>query len=527
MAPKRKKRPEQGELFDETTTDRVPSKAAGATVAFSAMQDEATEFFSHGPARRALAKAQPLPKGDSERQVLFEALDKMQQDQLTRTLVRLNLRDADLFSEAATLPQRATKIVERMEQEGADGLKRLRDAIVTVAPALLNRRSEKQSSDLLHAPTIRIDKTGSRVRWSSNLLPEDISRLWGKPDIERPEADPAEVVLSIGWRWDAKLAEAFARLAVHGGTRALYVDDTWDWMRRMRTELPGCMGADCGDWQPIVKGHSDLPTSCTEKVAIGDGPAFAETMHERMDGWVLERLDGLLWQVTGGDVDHLVDFELHPDFRLPMAKLWKTWKANLDADFKLRRHYLQATMATSASPPNGAPLIRLGPRTVKPCLLPATVFALAIASTKATHPVLHLRDIRVNLRHGTEDAHLLGLQLIERMRLHQKFNEIDWPGGYALLAGTEASVDDLYRTNNSLSKRDPGHAEVRIGDREESHVTFFTRDVGFCDALKDGPTRLDQYLRDVCERQATTNERALVETVARRIIGQSSTRNQE
>jgi hypothetical protein len=257
---------------------------------------------------------------------------------------------------------------------------------------------------------------------------------------------------------------------------------------------------------------------------LRDAISLADKMHDEMDCWALERLNWLLWKVARGDSERLLNFSIHKKFLDPMKSQWDAWKSELDADPLLRRHFLQSTLATSGVLSNVAPLVRLGPKTMIPCLLSAAVFALAIevATRKGTRPLYlglgeHADERVRNLRHGTEDAHLLGLQLVEHRRLLRAFGDIEWPGGYALLAGTEASVMELIKHGNTIGKPDLNERIVRANDRDYSHVTILTCDPGFCEALELGPDRLARYIVEVSKQQTQANEDAMSRSILRRI----------
>jgi hypothetical protein len=72
-----------------------------------------------------------------DRYRLYEALCAMQSSQFAKATVYLGLPTDELPSDRLTPAERALVVLERMEQSGASGLKKLEDAIRKVAPHLL------------------------------------------------------------------------------------------------------------------------------------------------------------------------------------------------------------------------------------------------------------------------------------------------------------------------------------------------------------------------------------------------------
>ncbi|WP_437923763.1 ABC-three component system protein [Sorangium sp. So ce291] len=367
------------------------------------------------------------------------------------------------------------------------------------------------SAPVATRPRIRIDVSGSsQLLWSGSHNPvEFVSTCWGAPDGDVMPR-PGELAFEPAWRRHKALTLAIIRLGVHGGLGVLYVSTHNLWMEAIKTKLPGCIGTPEEAWEPRegLLGSSqqwcvsDLDTSLPYKgaiVASHDADSLASELHSAMDAWVMTRLDELVARITSGM--RLLPYPIHGDFLPGIESLWRDWSAALSQSPDLRRHFLTTMLAVSdvhKSHDGNAPLIRLGPRTAKSCVLEAVIFAMAIEIATRGGTVPH-SEPRINLKHASQNAQLFGLQLIERYELDAHFGHLVWEPGYAFIAHACRPASEL----RALSRRfsEPDEVKLTLGRSDDTHVTLIPRDGGFLDGLRNGPEALAKHLAKVIVAQ--------------------------
>jgi hypothetical protein len=454
----------------------------------------------------------------------YEKLESFTHSQFDALTIRLPLAHAHLLGSQTAPAERARNIIDLMRQQ-QNGLQQLHQAIGD----MLDRATAPAGSQTPVMPTqsagIRIYRTNTTTCWTGVPRPDHlVETCWGKAKSEAVHPTPTDVVFSLLWMDDAPLAEAMARLAVHGGTRRLFVDENEEWSQRVARDTPGCIGASNCPWRPEILDAVQAPSVLSPTVEVDSAHELATMLQSRMDQWTLDRVSYLLWKSMSSveNAIRFLHFQVHADFLVPIKQSWESWQSQMAADAVLREHFLRGTLATSAQ--KSASRVRIGPRTIEPCLLPAVVFALAIGvatgrGTKPLHDVAHagVDDLVRNLTHGAQAAHLLGLELVEQQKILLKFGEIQWPSGYAFLARAENSVRELIEQGRRLSSRDLERERANFKNRDYGHVTIFTCDQGFMNAVADGPAALNKYIRELATFQANLNEERVSRTLSQHV----------
>ncbi|WP_437981392.1 ABC-three component system protein [Sorangium sp. So ce117] len=375
-------------------------------------------------------------------------------------------------------------------------------------------------------PKIRIDSAApNQLRWIGSHSPTVyISTCWGSPEGEA-SPQPGELVFEPAWRRHKALSQAVIRLGVHGGIGILYAPNPKLWLEAITRRLPGCIGTPEQSWEPregllgssqqwCVSDLDNAPQWNNDLFACDEvhaADALATEIHNAMDAWIATRLDDLMSRLVNGI--QTLPYPIHGDFLPEVEVLWQSWKSALEQSSEFRRHFLSTMLAVSDvqnSHDGGAALIRLGPRTVKSCVLEAVVFAMAveIATRRGTIPC---SGDRINLKHASQNAQLFGLRLIERFELDSHFGHLIWAPGYAFLAHARRPAGEL----RALSRRfsEPDEINLTLGRSDDTHVTIIPRDGGFLDGLRNGPEALAKHILRVIVAQDEAVRRRVMQSI--------------
>ena len=450
----------------------------------------------------------------------------------------LELKSSELMPTNAHLTDRAIELVTRMVNRGFHGNQLLRQAIDNIKTEALSSSIEEDlalhQGALVSIPRVMIALKDQKNIWAGSCVPKALIKMtWGNPRVYEPGARPADIVFLLDKYKHDDLVHALIRVVVHGGANTLRVHDSKDWVHKIDLNRPGCIGVRC-EWDPKL-------TEATEQDSrlwpgpidehLGDSNAVAGVLHEEMDFWVLERIEYFLNRMLEGPKEEairLLAVPIHASFLTPIRESWTRWRSQMDASPTLRRHFFRTMLSTPASSDPMGALIRVGPRTVKDCLLAATVFALAIEGAMGHRASLESFDDNVkeapalkNMSYGNRDAYLLGLELIERQSLALRFGDIQWPRGYGLMARAEVSVEELLACERPMNKEEPQRTLITLDRQDYSHVTLLTRDIKFCSALGHGTNELRAYVEKIISEQEKHSHQALESSIVSRDQGPS------
>jgi hypothetical protein len=253
-------------------------------------------------------------------------------------------------------------------------LRVMRSNIATrpITPRLCPEVAEAIESRLLATmPTrVRLSRTGAqRVRWYSDLSPDDIGRLWRLPSaILQISIDFAPVSNA------SKLELALCRLVAHaepqaqiGGThRQAWVD--------LMAEVPRRAG---DQTRPGVLNVGAIAPDRHEMAM--DEDQIADHIEASLDEGLVMLLGTKVRAIVAGTMRCPVD--LHDDIKVGTFALWDSWVAALGALSSEQRRWvirLFGGLLNDFGQPDSWSGIRVGPKCVDGELLPAILFHLAM-----------------------------------------------------------------------------------------------------------------------------------------------------
>lgn len=359
-------------------------------------------------------------------------------------------------------------------------------------------------ADLDPAILVLSGTQNDRVRHSEHLqdCPSLVARLWGNPRDVRGIGGRQDAVLAYDVDNAPDLTNSFLRLALHGGLDLLAVDNPVLWQMRLENLSHKCIGTSSKTWRP-----GSATSSATEQsgwslesspISQGvespraafdaDNTTLAQSLSSAMDAWVIERMDATLALIFEGDTS-VLQIEIGTSFRTQMKATWKTWRRLVD-DKNLLRHMIASTMISDEDSEQTG-LLRAGPRTLYACLLPATVFALALEVAMACQLAPSRATVPANFTLSQLDTHLVGLELIRGIQLSQKSREINWRTGIVLLTHERTPASAL---SNWRRLGEPEGAAKSFAHATGDNVAIITQDTEFIRLLKYEPHLLRQYL---------------------------------
>jgi len=287
---------------------------------------------------------------------------------------------------------------------------------------------------------------------TSNLDQELVVAAWSEDTVK-------DITIDVAWGETGPLVPAVLRLVLHHpSVLRLHVRNAAAWNQRLRNYAESWIALETFD--PAARVAPAVEMAQPGPVAGATHPsvaAAAMALQHLCDGYVLDRLDEKL--VVLFEAPHPEDFAGYPiavDVLARMAVTWTDWRTRLRADAALLHHFL-ALMVTHhgthdcvTDPSPGA-----GPLTIKECLLPATIFGLAIAPFLPTaldpkHPQPG------NLGREALNGHTCGIQAIKRRALDTELRAHSWTTQVVLLqmlkhrpAEWEAATETLMSSGRS------------------------------------------------------------------------------
>ncbi|MGZ0710066.1 ABC-three component system protein [Coraliomargarita sp. W4R53] len=293
-----------------------------------------------------------------------------------------------------------------------------------------------------------------------------------------------EIIVDLPWNRNDPLITAVLRIALHQneGSR-LKVRNASAWNERIHKYADTWIALE--QFNPTEKSNISIEL---QTAAVGTGNPYsssnelARSIHSLCDLFILNvlnnRLD-IIFEATNPR-DH-IGFHIADDVKDEMIKTWDNWNASLEKDPELLHHFL-ALMLTE----NGAHDITkgycpgAGPLTIEDCILPATVFSLAITpflpnAMGPKHP------LPGNLSSTNSSGHSCGINAVKRTRLDSALKQHQWSTDLVLLQHVrqspmtwQISTDPL--TNSSQSPRpsltSPSPAGALITRDEETEAAI-------------------------------------------------------
>jgi hypothetical protein len=339
------------------------------------------------------------------------------------------------------------------------------------------------------------------VVWSCELGPGDAGQIWsgGRSVALHCEISAADA---------APLAPMLARLGAHAAGFTFHAKDVAGWRASLGAlcaskALPGpqlAIHCPVAEWDGAA-----VPGPAVELAP----PLLAKTIQNRLDREVLRQLHALLYQILGPAAAP-TGWPIEPALRQRLWDQWSEWHAALAADDGLCRRFLRLlTSEVDREPAAEAALVGLGPKTLRPFMTQATIFALAFAvcSGMAVSPTgIHPGNLACDALTG----HSCGVSWINERTLGMR-GAMDqaWTTGVVLLSQLREAVrmmeGDL-RMDRSLSD---APAVGSIAPSEEPLI--IGADDGFVAALEAGEPELQAYLQSIFRWRSETATPALEE----------------
>lgn len=305
-----------------------------------------------------------------------------------------------------------------------------------------------------------------------------------------------------------EVSKALLRLAIHGRGLKLYVKEPDRWMNESREMIGNCLGTSTECTSPSSSADPDsgssqlLPLSSFEVVAPQDNtqtfsPAdFAHQVHNALDLELLSQLSELVSRVLQKKEDGILRWHVDDEVADSMLQVWHEWEEQLSANNNLLHHFFE-TMLTTAEPID-LPMAqgRLGPETLKACILRATIFGLAVQAALPIKCMPFEGDPHENLLVSDSRGHLVGLDTVntdkrKSVELNSVAHMIHWMADYVLLANCAAPADSIRSLQSTIA--DSSSPRIQTSSRKLRTQYFLTGDTVFQAALSKGRESLRNY----------------------------------
>ncbi|QKK27035.1 ABC-three component system protein [Rhizobium hidalgonense] len=340
-----------------------------------------------------------------------------------------------------------------------------------------------------HAP-------GGQVRWSGNCLPGDAQRPW-------TELMALSLHCAIGPFDAGDLVKALARLAAHTLHCIIYADDTNSWSGALKAvssgrELPG-PDLDVNFTileKPVITAHAHEVTVSTHELA--------SIIHARLDLATFDQLSAALHDCLGpggGEMGWPIEGEL----RAKLLQRWFEWQPILMGNPVTLRRFL-SLLATERDPMHlhNQTIVNLGPKTIRPFLLKAAIFALTFAVCSG-HSLTPATVHPGNVVTQSITAHACGVGWIDGKDLGSKgVSARAWTTGLVLLSQLKAAFQLLQPEGRFDSF---GGSTVRIGTVSPAEQPLLIgADEEFLEALEGGELATQSYFESVFRWRAETTK---------------------
>ena len=348
---------------------------------------------------------------------------------------------------------------------------------------------------------ILVETPSGSVIWNGPFSPDDANRLW------TAQLPARRVVIDLEWDEDEPLCRALQRLLCHHrpGDIAIEVRGNLSWMTAlsscMRDRLPteGDHRA-CADWNNVVAGaeHSGLPTDGEEH----ERTALADRLDASLDRWSLETLhQGILAALSG--LGYSGPFaNLERGLAKDMKQVWTSWHHVLIRDPSLCRRFFEMLLSLHDGPSSDWSRFGVGPTAIRNCMVPGTLFALAVTACHAELPLAPHAGLPGNLAFEALRGHACGADRAGGQVLEDgiaNVQEFPWQSHLILLAKYEQSPSVIWELCRSLASAPSmnGGGALSLRDDGLSQPVLVTFDRGFRNALRKGRPVLSEYLASV------------------------------
>lgn len=348
---------------------------------------------------------------------------------------------------------------------------------------------------------VLLETTSGAVIWNGPLSPDDAHRLW------TAQLPARRVVIDLEWDEDEPLCRALQRLLCHHrpGDIAIEVRGNLSWMTAlsscMRDRLPteGDHRA-CADWNNVAAGaeQAELPVGGEEHERI----ALADRLDASLDRWSLETLhQGILAALDGLGYSGAFA-NLERGLARDMKQVWTSWRRLLSQNPPLCRRFFEMLLSLHDGPSSDWSRFGVGPTAILGCMVPGTLFALAVRACHAELPLVPHAGSPGNLAFDTLRGHVCGADRAGGQELEDGIadtQEIPWRSQLILLAKYRQSPSVILELCRSLASSPAMDGDGALSLREDglSQPVLVTFDQGFRKALQLGRPALSKHLATV------------------------------
>ncbi|MFL9899668.1 hypothetical protein PQR71_16175 [Paraburkholderia fungorum] len=354
-------------------------------------------------------------------------------------------------------------------------------------------------------PTLTVSislSVNGRVVWAGDVGPNDIAQVW-------VEGASIAVYCDINAANASKLMPAIARFGAHAQNFILYARDFGGWQAGMVglcavRFFPGpdiiCQ-CTIKDWQSPP---AELPVLIEQSIE-----EVVATVHDHLDLDLLQRLHASIFGILG-PAEIATGWPIEAALRQTLWEVWGQWHAALTVDPAMRRRFLRLLASVDDQIDAGdGPLVRLGPKVMRPYLTKPTLFGLAfsVCSGRAMEPAGHHPG---NLAFEVVTGHTCGVGWINQRDLRGRTAAWQsWTTDVVLLSQLQEAVQ-LLEGDIRLDQSSMDPARVGLTSLADKPIIIGADD-DFLAALQSGAPAMQQFFQAIFERRAIASQQSLEE----------------
>ncbi|MDR6772676.1 nucleoside phosphorylase [Azospirillum sp. BE72] len=348
-------------------------------------------------------------------------------------------------------------------------------------------------------PAVQIGEVGpGRFVWSGAVPLTEAGRLWSRP------SSISVMRIGVPHGCSPALRHALLRLLCHAPEDAFDVEilDCSDWLtdyrRCLKEMLPSCRD------QAVFR-RLRPPTTLP---AAGSGePLTADDLAQRIElvldactmRWLDEGVQGVL---DGREPLHGCFVEVDPALAARLRTVWEAWKDGMNT--QTRRHFFEMLAAVHDAGGHPQAGIGIGQQTVRDCMVPATILALAVAECgdaimhpTGDGPLKPHGAAPGNLASPTLRGHSSGAQRVKGKPIEHwidTLTHLPWQCRIVMLGGLRSSRQLTQLRQQLIGRVAPSG---RLTDSSLARPITLTFDEAFAQALAGGIHDVESHLRTV------------------------------
>lgn len=338
------------------------------------------------------------------------------------------------------------------------------------------------------------------VIWNGPFLPNDAHQLW------TPNPPVRQVVIDLQYKKDEPLCRALQRLLCHHrpGDINIEVRGNMSWMKALSScmveHLPTVGNSSaCTGWNEVAAGKGHVIPAGGEKHGRA---ALADLLEASLDRWCLEALHQEIDAALNGQGYSGTFAGLHSDLAADMEQVWESWHLLLSQNQPLCRRFFEMLLSLHDGPSSDWSRFGVGPTAIRNCMVPGTLFALAVTACHAELPLAPHAGLPGNLAFEALRGHACAADRAGGQVLEDgiaNVQEFPWQSHLILLAKYEQSPSVIWELCRSLASAPSmnGGGALSLRDDGLSQPVLVTFDRGFRNALRKGRPVLSEYLASV------------------------------